>query len=155
MAKRSESSILLYARNWPPRRWNTSAESHLHLIKIPLHLSAGNSHNCWLKHLYRCLVYLSDLHLSPSLPLSLSLSLSLSLPLPHIHYRNIITSFWYIAQALGTLLNAGIAQIPGLTLLKEFFTYMALMFVVTFVFVLINWQYQYRSNKEDQRTIAE
>ena len=89
--------------------------------------------------------------LSPS-PLPPSLSFTPSLFLSLFSYRNIITSFWYISQALGTLLNAGIAQIPGLTLLKEFFTYMALMFVVTFGFILINWRFRYRSNKEDQRT---
>ena len=58
--------------------------------------------------------------------------------------RNIITSFWYIAQALGTLLNAGLAQIPGLTLRDEFFMYTGLMVAVTALFVAVNWRYKYR-----------
>ena len=86
--------------------------------------------------------------ISVSLPSLPSLSFTPSLSLSVFACRNIITSFWYISQALGTLLNAGIAQIPGLTLLKEFFTYMALMFVVTFGFILINWRYQYRSRSD-------
>ena len=66
--------------------------------------------------------------------------------------RNIITSFWYIAQALGTLLNAGIAQIPGLSLREEFFMYTGLMLVVTALFVVINWKYKY---KTEQKKTAE
>ena len=59
------------------------------------------------------------------------------------HIRNIITSFWYISQALGTLLNAGIAQIP-MSLTYELFVYMILMVAVTVLFVVINRNYWYR-----------
>ena len=54
-----------------------------------------------------------------------------------------ITSFWYISQALGTLLNAGIAQIP-MSLTYEFFVYVVLMVAVTVLFVVINRNYRYR-----------
>ena len=54
-----------------------------------------------------------------------------------------ITSFWYISQALGTLLNAGIAQIP-MSLTYEFFVYVILMVAVTVLFVVINRNYRYR-----------
>ena len=57
-----------------------------------------------------------------------------------------MTSLWYISQALGTLLNAGVAQIP-MSLAYGFFVYLILMIAVTVVFVLINRNYQYRENK--------
>ena len=50
---------------------------------------------------------------------------------------------WYLSQALGTLLNAGVAQIHQLTLLQEFFVYMSLMVLVTLAFSLINRQFRY------------
>lgn len=54
---------------------------------------------------------------------------------------------WYLSQALGTLLNAGVAQIPHLNLLQEFFLYMALMMLVTVLFVAINRHFQYRKDQ--------
>ena len=64
----------------------------------------------------------------------------------HTHTcRNVITAFWFISQALGTLLNAGVAQIP-MSLSYEFFLYMVMMFVVTGIFVFINRNFQYRNN---------
>ena len=54
-----------------------------------------------------------------------------------------MTAFWYIAQALGVLLNAAIIQIP-MALLYEFFFYFALMVLVTTVFLVINRNYHRR-----------
>ena len=55
---------------------------------------------------------------------------------------------WYISQALGTLLNAGVAQIPGLSLLEEYFLYTALLFTVTAVFAAINRKFQYKTTSD-------
>ena len=64
----------------------------------------------------------------------------------HTHTcRNVITAFWFISQALGTLLNAGVAQIP-MSLSYEFFIYMVMMFIVTGIFVFINRNFRYRNN---------
>jgi hypothetical protein len=52
---------------------------------------------------------------------------------------------WYLSQALGTLLNAGVAQIPRMNLLQQFIMYTALMGVVTVVFAAINRQFRYRT----------
>ena len=54
-----------------------------------------------------------------------------------------MTAFWYIAQALGVLLNAAIIQIP-MALLYEFFFYFVLMVLVTTVFLVINRNYHRR-----------
>ncbi len=53
---------------------------------------------------------------------------------------------WYISQALGTLLNAGVAQIPKLTLLQEYFLYTALLGAVTCIFAVINRKFQYKDS---------
>lgn len=76
---------------------------------------------------------------------ALSLSLCMFLSLSYAHTRNLVTAMWYLSQALGTLLNAGVAQIPGLNLLQEFFMYMALMSVVTVIFATINRRFRYRT----------
>ena len=62
--------------------------------------------------------------------------------------RNVVTAMWYLSQALGTLLNAGVAQIPRLNLLQEFFMYMALMGVVTLAFAALNRHFRYRYSVE-------
>ncbi len=61
------------------------------------------------------------------------------------HPRNIVTALWAIAQALGTLLNAGIAEIP-MTLKYEFFVYLLLISIVTVVFIVVNRNYQYKAS---------
>ena len=60
-------------------------------------------------------------------------------------YRNVITAFWFISQALGTLLSAGMAQIP-MSLSCEFFIFMVIMLIVTGIFWLVNRNIQYRNN---------
>ena len=62
----------------------------------------------------------------------------------YIFPRNIVTAMWYLSQALGTLLNAGVAQIPHMDLLQQFFVYMALMVLVTVVFTVINRHFTYK-----------
>ena len=52
---------------------------------------------------------------------------------------------WYLSQALGTLLNAGVAQIHQLNLLQEFFMYMSLLTLVTVAFAIVNRRFQYRT----------
>ena len=69
----------------------------------------------------------------------------LSFTITHTSYRNVITAFWFISQALGTLLNAGLAQVP-MSLSYEFFILMIMMFIVTAVFLLINRNFRYRNN---------
>lgn len=59
--------------------------------------------------------------------------------------RNIVTAMWYLSQALGTLLNAGVAQIPQINLLQEFFVYMSFLVLVTIAFAAINRHFQYRN----------
>lgn len=61
-------------------------------------------------------------------------------------YRNVVTAMWYLSQALGTLLNAGVAQIPRLNLLQEFFMYMVLMGIVTLAFAALNRHFRYRNS---------
>ena len=51
-----------------------------------------------------------------------------------------MTAFWYIAQALGVLLNAAIVQIP-IALVYQFFLYFTLMVLVIAVFIFINWTF--------------
>ena len=64
---------------------------------------------------------------------------------PSIHpSRNIVTALWAISQALGTLLNAGIAEIP-MSLKYEFFIYLVLIVIVTVVFILVNRNFQYKA----------
>ena len=48
-----------------------------------------------------------------------------------------MTALWYIAQALGVLLNAAIIQIP-MALVYQFFFYFLLMLLVTATFMAIN-----------------
>lgn len=60
-------------------------------------------------------------------------------------YRNLVTAMWYLSQALGTLLNAGVAQIPRMNLLQQFVMYTALMGVVTVVFAAINRRFRYKT----------
>ena len=48
-----------------------------------------------------------------------------------------MTALWYIAQALGVLLNAAIIQIP-MSLVYQFFLYFCLMVIITALFVAIN-----------------
>ena len=57
--------------------------------------------------------------------------------------RNLIKALWCITQALGAGLNAAIALIE-LPLIYEFVLFTALMCVVIFVFVVINWNYKYK-----------
>ena len=47
-----------------------------------------------------------------------------------IQRRNIVTSLYFIIQALGTVLNAGIALIP-MSVLTAFFVYVGLMTLAT------------------------
>ena len=70
------------------------------------------------------------------------------------HCRNSITAFWYISQALGTLLNAGVAQIP-MSLTNEFFVYVILMAFVTHIFVAINRNYRYTDGRASPSTPVE
>ena len=63
----------------------------------------------------------------------------------YIFPRNIVTAMWYLSQALGTLLNAGVAQIPHMDLLQQFFVYMALMVLVTVLFTVINRRFTYKT----------
>ncbi len=62
-----------------------------------------------------------------------------------IYCRNVVTGMWYISQALGTLLNAGVAQIPKLNLLEEYFLYSALLLTVTAIFAAINRKFKYKT----------
>ena len=66
--------------------------------------------------------------------------------------RNFVTAMWYLSQALGTLLNAGVAEIPGLNLLQQFFIYTALMGVVTVIFAAINRRFRYRTSSKPPPT---
>ncbi|CAI8054280.1 Probable peptide transporter ptr2 [Geodia barretti] len=51
--------------------------------------------------------------------------------------RNLVTALWYIAQAMGVLLNAAVVQIP-ISLVYQFFLYFVLMLLVTGLFMAIN-----------------
>lgn len=66
-------------------------------------------------------------------------------------FRNIVSALWGVTQALGTLLNAAIAQL-SISLMAQFFTYMGLMVVVTLLFVVINRRYRYRDSEDSQNT---
>ena len=48
-----------------------------------------------------------------------------------------MTALWYIAQALGAVLNIAVVQIP-ISLLYQFFLYFCLMLLVTALFLAIN-----------------
>ena len=60
-----------------------------------------------------------------------------SLSLNPFHCRNVVTALWYIAQALGVLLNAAVLQIP-ISLVYQFFLYFLLMLLVTAIFLAVN-----------------
>ena len=62
-----------------------------------------------------------------------------------------MSALWGVTQALGTLLNAAIAQL-SISLMAQFFTYMGLMVVVTLLFVVINRRYRYRDSEDSQNT---
>ena len=65
---------------------------------------------------------------------------SISIYLLSLHLskcRNLVTALWYIAQALGVLLNAAVVQIP-ISLVYQFFLYFVLMLLVTGLFMAIN-----------------
>ena len=61
-----------------------------------------------------------------------------------------MTALWYIAQALGVLLNAAIVQIP-IALVYQFFLYFVLMLLVTVVFVTMNHRTCFVSARSSHR----
>ena len=54
-----------------------------------------------------------------------------------LSHRNVVTALWYIAQALGVLLNVAVVQLP-VSLVYQFFLYFSLMLLVTVSFTAIN-----------------
>lgn len=72
------------------------------------------------------------------------------LSLPSKLCRNVVTAMWYLSQALGTLLNAGVAQISQINLLIQFLLYMALLFLVTIIFIIVNRHFKYADNSLKQ-----
>ena len=61
--------------------------------------------------------------------------------------RNVVKSLWCITQGLGSLMNALIALI-NLSLIYEFLIYSILMFIVVFVFCVINWNFKYKTKNK-------
>ena len=68
--------------------------------------------------------------------------------------RNVVTAMWYLSQALGTLLNAGVAQIGQINLLIQFLLYMALLLAVTVVFIFVNRHFKYANTSWKQTKIC-
>lgn len=57
--------------------------------------------------------------------------------------RNTVTALWYLCQALGSLLNAGIAQI-AISRQWAFVMYSSMMWLLIIVFMLISKRYNYK-----------
>jgi len=57
--------------------------------------------------------------------------------------RNIVTGLWYLCQALGSLLNAGIAQI-AMKRQWQFVMYSILMWLLLAAFLLLTKRYKYK-----------
>ncbi|XP_065898332.1 solute carrier family 15 member 3-like isoform X2 [Dysidea avara] len=57
--------------------------------------------------------------------------------------RNIVTGLWYLCQALGSLLNAGIAQI-AMKRQWQFVMYSGLMWLLLATFLLLTKRYKYK-----------
>jgi len=62
---------------------------------------------------------------------------------------------WYLSQALGTLLNAGVAQISQINLLVQFLLYMVLLFLVTVAFIAINRRFKYAETSLTSKPLRE
>ena len=59
-------------------------------------------------------------------------------------FRNLVTALWLFCAALGTLINAAVAEIP-IPAKYMFFAYACAMTVVVVIFILVNRRYQYRN----------
>ena len=68
-----------------------------------------------------------------------------------IQRRNIVTSLYFIIQALGTVLNAGIALIP-MSVLTAFFVYVGLMTLATIFFIILNRKAKFSCYEEPEVT---
>ena len=55
---------------------------------------------------------------------------------------------WSTTQAMGTLLNIGLAEIPELSYLDQYIIYAALLFTGTIIFAALNRNYQYKSTSD-------
>lgn len=56
-----------------------------------------------------------------------------------------MTALWSFCQAVGTLINAGVAQVP-IPEEYRFFTYAVAMAIVIVIFLVINRNYHYRGD---------
>ena len=56
-----------------------------------------------------------------------------------------MTALWSFCQAVGTLINAGVAQVP-IPEEYRFFAYAVAMAIVIGIFLLINRNYRYRGD---------
>ena len=63
-----------------------------------------------------------------------------------------MTSLYFIIQALGTVLNAGIALIP-MSLLTAFFVYVGLMTIATIFFIILNQNAKFSCYEQPEENV--
>ena len=70
---------------------------------------------------------------------------------PLTHIRNLVTSLWYITQALGNLIQIAVALID-IPLSTKFFAYFAAVFALVLLFALLNRKFVYRDQLLDSES---
>lgn len=65
-----------------------------------------------------------------------------------------MTALWSFCQAVGTLINAGVAQVP-ISEEYRFFAYAVAMAIVIAIFLVINRNYRYRGDSSSASSVVE